>query len=163
MKEFFVSPLFNPQIDKLREKNTILGTNEKAFACNLQLTEKDAQMLVNAGKEAISIQDRIEFGKSATVKIIEKFMYSTYISQNDYADTIAALIDVFYEVKEESLDVLTDEEVIDAMFDCFELESGGDIEVLQNRDMEYLCRKIRYMSMRIIDADYNDGGENINE
>lgn len=125
-------------------KAEILATNEKSAEYGLVLTEQDAAMLVQTGKEIISLQDRIEIGKSITVRLIEKFMQSTYISQSDYADTIAALLDVFYEAKEESGDGLTDEEVIGIMFDFFEKESGGSIEVLQTRDMDYLCRKIRY-------------------
>ena len=63
------------------------------------------------------------------MKIIEKFIKSTYISQADYADTLAALIDIFYEAKEESLDVLTDDEVIVIMYNFYENESGGSLEV----------------------------------
>lgn len=35
------------------------------------------------------------------------------------------------------------------MFEFFENESGGSAEVLQNRDMEYFCRKIRYKALNI--------------
>ena len=108
-------------------------------------------MLIQTGKDSIREQDRIEFGKSATLKIVDKFMRSSYISQEVYAETIAGLIEVFYEVKEESLDILTDDEVIDIMFDFYENESGGSIEILQNRDMDYLCRKIRNTANGITD------------
>ena len=143
-------------------KAEILNTNGKSSEYELILTEKDGEMLVQTGKEAISIQDRIEFGKSITVKMIEKFMKSTYISQADYADTIAGLIDIFYEVKEESLDILTDEEVIDIMYDFFERESGGSLEILQGRDMDYLCRKIRNTANGIADDD-NESEEDFDE
>ena len=143
-------------------KAEILNTNGKSSEYGLILTEKDSEMLVKAGKEAIVIQDRIEFGKSITVKMIEKFMKSTYISQADYADTIAGLIDIFYEVKEESLDILTDEEVIDIMYDFFERESGGSLEILQGRDMDYLCRKIRNTANGIADED-NEPEEDFDE
>ena len=143
-------------------KAEILNTNGKSSEYGLILTEKDSEMLVKAGKEAIVIQDRIEFGKSITVKMIEKFMKSTYISQADYADTIAGLIDIFYEVKEESLDILTDEEVIDIMYDFFERESGGSLEILQGRDMDYLCRKIRNIANGIADED-NEPEEDFDE
>ena len=101
-------------------KSEILSTNKKSVEYGLALSEKDAMMLVRQGKDAIALQERIEFGKSITVKLIEKFMQSSYISQNDYAETIAILLEIFYEAKEESLDVLTDEEVIDIMYDFFE-------------------------------------------
>ncbi len=137
----------------LKQKADILNLNEKSMEYALSLSEKDAEMLIQVGKDTISIQSRIEFGKSATIKIIEKFMKSSYISQADYADTIAGLIDIFYEAKEESLDVLTDDEVIDIMYNFFENESGGSLDVLQGRDMDYLCKKIRNTATGIIDDD----------
>ncbi len=68
-------------------------------------------------------------------------MESTYISQSDFVETISELIAVFYEVKEESLDILSDDDVISAMFDCFENISNGDIELLRTRDLERLIRR----------------------
>lgn len=110
---------FENNLVNLSLKNKILALNEKSSEYGLTLTEQDAFMLVQTGKEVIKTQERIEFGKSITIRLIEKFMQSTYISQNDYADTIAALLEVFYEVKEESLDILTDDEVIDIMYGFF--------------------------------------------
>lgn len=151
------------QLNLSKQKADILSLNEKSIEYALFLTEKDAEMLVQAGKDNISMQDRIEFGKSATTKIIKKFMKSTYISQSDYADTLAGLIYIFYEAKEESLDVLTDDEVIDIMYNFYENESGGSLEVLQGRDMDYLCRKIRNTANAIIDDDDNLSEENYDE
>lgn len=142
--DFELEPYFQaslPSAEKL--KNDILSTNEKALEYGLTLSEQDAEMLAQASREAVEAQDRVEFGKSVSVKIIEKFMQSSYISQNGYAETLAELIDIFYEVKEESLDILTDDEVINIMYAFFEQESGGDIDVLRSRDLEYLCRRVR--------------------
>lgn len=144
-----MSKLPSGELLDLTLKNEILKTNEKSSDYGLFLSEQDAVMLVRVGKDAISTQDRIEFGKSATIKIVEKFMQSTYISQTNYAETIAGLIDIFYEVKEESIDILTDDEVIEIMYNFFERESGGSLEVLQGRDMDYLCREIRNAAYKI--------------
>lgn len=130
-------------------KEKILATNERAAEYGLKLSDDDAAMLVQAGRESLQEQDRVEFGRSATTVLIEKFMQSSYVTQSEYAVTVATLLDVFYEVKEESLDILSDEEVIDIMFDFFEHESGGSVELLQGRDMDVLCRKIRREAMGI--------------
>ncbi len=135
-------------------KNEILKTNELSQDFGLMLSEKDAKMLEKVGRDIISETDRIEFGSSITVKIIEKFINSTYISQNDYADTIVSLIEVFYVAKDECLDTFNDDEVIDIMFDFFEDQSGGSIEILQSRDLDYLCKNIRYKASRIADPEY---------
>ncbi len=152
--EFNLIPDFNSGALYSRKLSSeILKTNDISINYGLELKESDVAMLVQASKDSIIDNDRIEFGESATIKIINKFMQSSYVSQSCYAETIASLIDVFYEVKEESLDVLTDYEVIDMMFNFFENESGGSIDVLQNRDMDTLCRKIRYTAMGIKDDD----------
>lgn len=135
-------------------KSELLALNEKSEEYGLRLSEKEVSMLVEAGHEALAVQERVEFGKSVTARIIEKFMQSSYISQNEYADTIAALIEIFYEAKEESLDLLTDEEVINIMFSFFEKESGGSLEVLRERDMECLCRRIRDAANGFGETDY---------
>lgn len=137
--------LFGSLTDALNAnlKQEIAATNEKSIEYGLTLTPQDAQMLIAAGNEALSAQDRVEIGKSATVKLIERFMQSTYIRQRDYAQTIAELLEVFYAAKEECGDVMNDDEVIGAMFAFFERESGGDVDALCSRDMERLCRSIR--------------------
>ena len=150
------------KLNILKQKTDILNLNEKSMEYGLFLNESDVEMLVQVGKDTVSIQDRLEFGESATVKIIEKFMKSTYISQTDYADALAALIDIFYNAKEESLDLLTDDEIIDIMYNFFENESGGSLDVLQGRDMDYLCRKIRNIANGIMD-DENVDEDNYDE
>lgn len=131
----------NNAIEKV--KSEILDTNVKSAEYGLMLSEQDAQMILTADNDALSEQDRICFGESLAPKIIEKFMQSSYIAPSEYAETIAELIDIFYEVKEESYDLLTDEDIIDVMYNFFENESGGSLEVLRNRDMEELCRAVR--------------------
>ncbi len=156
MKEFFITPIFDDNLSNLNQKNSLLQTNETSIEYGLALTEQEALMLIEAGKNSIDSHDRLEFGESATIKIVNKFMQSSYISQSEYADTIAELIDVFYQVKEECYDILTDDEVIGIMYDFFENESGGSIDILQTRDMDYLCKKIRYISRNITGDDYCD-------
>ena len=137
----------NKSLYKQNIQKNILQTNEKSVEFGLSLSERDAEMLAETCNNSICEQERIEFGDSIAVKLIEKFMQSSYISQNEYADIIALLIDIFYSAKEESLDILTDDEVIDIMFDFFENQSGGSVEMLETRDMDYLCRKIRFEAL----------------
>lgn len=154
--------MLNAQYDIIctqKLKNNLIELNKKSCEYGLILNEKDADMIIQSGKDALISTQRIEFGKSIITEIIEKFMKSSYISQENYAETIADLIDVFYNAKEESMDILTDSEIIDIMFNFFENESGGSIEILQNRDMDSLCKKIRYTANNIADDDYDSKSE----
>lgn len=134
----------NSAIEKV--KSEIMDTNSKSAEYGLTLSEQEAEMILRADINALSEQERINFGRSIAPRMIEKFMQSSYIAPSEYAETIAELINIFYEVKEESYDILTDDEIIDVMYSFFEKESGGSLEVLQNRDMDLLCRKIRNMA-----------------
>lgn len=127
----------------LRLANQILSLNAVIERYALSLSEADAKMLASVDRDCINENDRIQFGKSAALKIIARFAKSSYISQSDFAETIAGLIEIFYEAKEESLDDMTDDEVIDVMFYFFENKSGGDLELLATRDMEALIRCLR--------------------
>lgn len=121
----------------------LLATNSDGAPHGLCLTAQDAAMLIQVSHDAILTQDRLEFGESAILPLIRQFQQSRFLAPGDYADTLATLLDIFYEVKEESLDLLTDEEVISLMFEAFETTSCGSVELLQTRDMEWLCRRVR--------------------
>lgn len=136
-------------IQPVSETTALLATNEKSANYGLLLSEQDAALLVQANRDALLLQERIEFGKSILVKLVETFMHSACLSQSDYASTLMALLEVFYEAKEESMDILTDDEVIEQMYSFFEQESGGNLEVLQTRDMEALFRSIRDLAYTI--------------
>lgn len=147
--DIFSLMYFNEENNVVSLKNNLLQTNKQSIKYALFLSDKDAEIIAQANRENLKSQNRVEFGESAVIKIIEKFMQSSYISQDNYADTILTLTEIFYEAKEESLDILSDDEIIDIMFEFFENESGGSADVLQNRDMEYFCRKIRYKALNI--------------
>lgn len=147
------SQMTSPALQAKRLESQILALRERAISYGLVISPKDASALAEVGIEQLHEQERVEFAQSAVVKIIYKFMESTYISQSDFVETISELIAVFYEVKEESLDILSDDDVISAMFDCFENISNGDIELLRTRDLERLIRRAKGEAY---DIDYDE-------
>ncbi len=147
------SQMTSPKIQAKRLESQILALRDRAISYGLVISPKDASAIAAVGVEQLHEQERVEFAQSAVVKIIEKFMESSYISQQDFVETISELIGIFYEVKEESLDILTDDDVISAMFDCFENISNGDIELLRTRDLERLIRRARGEAY---DIDYDE-------
>lgn len=131
----------------------LLACNAEAAAYGLCLSQTDAAMLAEAEQTACHTQNRVLFGDSAAVQLAKTFCKSSYLAQEDYAESLAALLDVFYEAKEASCDLLSDSEVIALMFAFFEHESGGSIQLLQERDMETLCRQIRCRAMGLQEED----------
>jgi hypothetical protein len=76
--------------------------------------------------------------------MIRNFCESPYLSQFNYAATLNDLIETFYYFKNETLDEISDDELISLMKKYFDGRCQGSIELLQNRGLESLARNIRY-------------------
>lgn len=110
----------------------------------LQLTEADIHELVENRKEALEKSGRIEFGGGVIQKIITEFADSPYIYQDIYMDTLTQLQDIFYYYKNESMDEISDDELIHTMKKYFDDVCQGSLEYLNSSMMESYCRDIRY-------------------
>lgn len=134
---------------------SLCQTNKTSEKYGLTLSEKDIQTLCECRNNVVRNEKRVEFKSSAVPLIIEKFCASTYITQENYAETIEALIPVFFAAKSECEGKLTDGELIDIMFYTFEKRCGGDIEFLESRVVDGVCRAVR-LSEQYDDPDSRD-------
>ena len=143
--DFQLSALINSSKTLSMQKrcDSIMAMADIAAENGLKITVKDAEFIAEAEENAVAEQQRVEIGTGAAALITEKFIISAYVTQESFAETIAALVDIFYEAKEERFDMLSDDEIADIMFYFFERVSEGSTELLQGRDMEEFCRSIR--------------------
>ena len=86
---------------------------------------------------------RVEFGKGILPEIIETFCDSPYLQQENYADVIAELQEVFYLYKNESEDNLTDEELLAFMKEQFDGVCCGSVAYLEETCLERFARAVR--------------------
>ncbi|WP_312695405.1 DUF6323 family protein [Caproiciproducens sp.] len=122
----------------------ILSLNEKTEQFSLILSAADVSALVQTRAEALSANGRIEIGSATIGRLIEAFSGSAYISQHNYAATLHELIDLFYYYKNETLDLISDNELIAFMKDSFENRCGGSLELLAGRDLQKLAENLRF-------------------
>ena len=122
----------------------IIKCNEITSRYGLILSEVEAQELVETRTEALSNNGRIEFAGGIFNKMIRNFCDSPYLSQFNYAATLNDLIEIFYYFKNETLDEISDDELISLMKKYFDGKCQGSIELMQNRELESLARNIRY-------------------
>lgn len=122
----------------------IINCNEITRRFGLVLSPADAKSLVEARSEALSSNGRIEFKGGIINKLIMEFCDSPYLSQYNYVETLSELVETFYYFKNETLDEMSDDELISLMKDYFDKNCQGSIELLQNRELEVLSRNIRY-------------------
>jgi hypothetical protein len=110
----------------------------------LVLTREDIQVLVEERFESLKKYGRMEFGSGIMHKIIFEFSDSPYIWQDNYAEMLSELQDIFYYFKNESLDEFTDDDLIRFMRISFDNECQGSVEYLRETRLEDICRSIRY-------------------
>ncbi len=142
---FMSGNMFMPQaLVKEQAITQVLQCNEKTTEYQLTLTKQEAELLIDTRQEALKANQRIEIGGGVINKIIEHFKTSPYISQDNYATTVSELVETFYYFKNETLDEVSDEDLIDLMEELFDGRCQGSMELLQGREMERIAHNIRY-------------------
>ena len=93
----------------------------------------------------------IEIGGIGVIeKLIYAFCDSPYIYQENYADTLSRLQDIFYLYKNESMDELTDDELIEYMRKSFDETCQGSLDYLEETCLEKFARNIRRSTRRFM-------------
>jgi len=122
----------------------ILSLNEKTEQYGLVLSSADASALVQTRNEVLSANGRIEVGSATIGKLVDAFCDSAYINQREYTAIMHALIEIFYNAKNETLDRISDDELIDFMKYSFETSCGGSLDLLAGRELNKLAENLRF-------------------
>lgn len=128
----------------------VIETNQYTQKFNLALTEEDAKLLVQERKNSLETQQRVEFGEGILAKLIYAFCDSSYIYQDNYVDSIGRLQEIFYLYKNEALDEVSDDELIDYMKHVFEGECEGDFDYLEGTCLDQFAREVREGTRKFI-------------
>lgn len=153
---FECMPFMSKMLVQKQSLNEVLKCNDKTYAYQLVLTEEDAKLLVDTRNEVLKEVERIELGAGIINKLIMAFCDSPYISQYNYAQTISELIDTFYYYKNETLDEISDDDLIDLMKELFNGKCYGAMELLQGKELDRIAHNIRFGMA--VEAD-EEGGE----
>ncbi|MBE6072599.1 MAG: hypothetical protein E7208_11675 [Clostridium butyricum] len=135
--------LFESKLLDSKIYDEILKCNEKTCEYGLKLTNEDVKELINTRKVALKKSGRLEFNGEIIDKIIINFCDSPYISQYNYSDTINELVEIFYNYKNETLDLIGDDELIEIMKDYFDNYCQGSIELLEGKVLYKIADNIR--------------------
>lgn len=125
------------RVEELRQCND--------FTCRfgLFLSESQIQSLVEQVFTALQETGRIEFGQGILKRLVYEFAPSPYIMQANYEDTLLELLDIFYYFKNDSLDMLSDDELIILMAKYFNA-CQGSLDYLRETALSELCRSVRF-------------------
>ncbi len=120
----------------------LLSLNEFSRKYGLALTPKEAKELSDTRNKAVSDNERIEIGSGAVPDIVKRFCTSHYISAENYTYILNEVTYLFYYIKTETDDKISDGDLIDELFKRFELQCRGSIDMLQTREVGKIIRMV---------------------
>ncbi len=142
-KEYYMYELLSLDNLSLRSySKEILDINEISREYGLVLTAEDAKELSETRSRAISENDRLEIGVGALPEIMKMFCKSRYVNSENYAYILNEVTYLFYYIKTETDDKITDADLLKELFERFELQCRGSIDTLEGREAERIIRKV---------------------
>lgn len=121
----------------------VMESNQYTKQYGLTLTEQDAKVLAQERKNILMEHKRVEFGESILPRIIYEFCDSAYISQSNYVESLIRLQEIFFLYKNEMLDEISDEELLNFMKEQFETVCFGDFDYLEGTCLDLFAQAIR--------------------
>ena len=123
----------NKSLQVVRVKKELAKCNQVSERFGLSLSQQQMEWLMQNRYESLKSTGRIEFGEGITSKLVFTFCDSSYLNQEEYAELLMELQELFYTLKRETLEQLTDDELLCAMRIIFD-HSGGSLEHLRSID-----------------------------
>ena len=114
------------------QENEILKLNSESSRYGLTLSLDDVEEIIRSRNLTLKSYGRIELNMNATKKLIENLYTSQYTDKDDYVELINDLQEIFYYLKNETLDEISDSELIEMICEFYE-ECSGRIDNIQNK------------------------------
>lgn len=118
------------------QKNDLLQINSKSKEYGLILTDKDVEEIIQSRNSTLKNYGRIELNIDVTKKIIENLYLSQYTDKDDYVELINDLQEIFYYLKNETLDEISDIEILE-IIDDFYNRCNGRIDNVQDMSEQF--------------------------
>lgn len=138
------SLLRSSALDDAQTAQQLLSLNEETQEYGLELTREDALELAETRRIALEASGRLEFGTPVIEKIIRTFSRSRYLYQYEYAPALHELLEAFFLLKNETEDRVSDDALIDFLFDCYEYRYRGSLEMFRGPEIEELRRRLLF-------------------
>ena len=134
-----ISPIILKSLNsnlQITQENEILDLNEKSQIYGLTLNKEDVKEIINSRDNTLKNYGRIELDIGITKMIIENLYKSQYTDRDDYVELINDLQEVFYYLKNETLDQISDIEIIDIIDEVYN-NCSGRIDIVQEKCEEF--------------------------
>ncbi|MCR1955366.1 DUF6323 family protein [Clostridioides mangenotii] len=123
-------------------QNDLLKLNENSFEYGLKLSKEDVEIIVEWRETSLKHMGRIDLGIDVTKKIVEFIYKSQYTNREDYLEAVVDLQDIFYYLKNETLELISDDDAIELISDMYETFCG-EIKNIQ-AEVEDYSKKFKF-------------------
>lgn len=120
----------------------ILALNTYSENYGIALLPEEAREISEIRSKSLTDNERIEVGVGAVAEIIRRFCRSRYVTRENYAYIIGEVTDLFYYIKTDTDDRITDRELADLLYVAFEQRCRGSVDLLESREAEIIIRKV---------------------
>lgn len=114
---------------------------------HIVLTPEKAKFIVDSSNAALYDTGRIEFGESVAKKITESFCSSPYISKYNFEKTIGKLLEIFFYTKNETDDLIKDDDLIAYMLKAYNTVCHGSVTLLYDWAINKLIHSVRFRGL----------------
>lgn len=147
---------FASSLTKVKNERELLNINEKIGQYGLMLSAQEAREIIEVQLKALSANDRVDIGAGAVAKITEKFAQSGFIERDAFASEVSDLVDLFYYIKTEVRDSVSDDALIEVMYDFYTEKCAGSFDLLAGRETDYIIRYFNQGKEDILTLDEDD-------
>ena len=114
--------------------------SEAGAPFGLTLSPAQTAALQKQEEQSLERTGRICFGASILPRLAAAFAGSPHIQAIDWADTLGEMTELFYALKSETEDALSDEELIARMARAFDGPAQGALTLLADYVLDEACR-----------------------
>ena len=128
------------------EKNKLIECNTFLNEYGLSLSSEDISSIIERRSLALKNNKRIELDGGIIDKVIREFFDSPYISNDNFVETINEIIELFYYYKNETNDLISDDDLLKLMRKHYDDFAKGDLDYLsrnffrRNKEEEILIK-----------------------
>ncbi|MCL1794150.1 MAG: DUF6323 family protein [Oscillospiraceae bacterium] len=136
----------------------LVDLDAKANNYGLAVTEGIAREIAAYRNQALAENERFELNSDSMARLTSAFLETRYIEQEDFAATIGEIINLFYLIKNETENTISDDDLISIMLDTFQNNPCyGSIENMQSKGLEKILREYKFGDTEIWDDKVSTG------
>lgn len=115
---------------------SISEANKVTKSYDLILSNQEILDIINIKNKTLSENSLFEFENNVIVLFMEKFCKSSYIDKDEWSYLLSELIVIFYNVRKSISNKISDEAIVNKMFNIFNNQARGSVILLKDICLE---------------------------